>query len=98
MQMPENQLKLAQAAKTAKETEILDANVDEKVMKVATELEAEERREEQSVYEAAIARDKQEADEAAKKEDLRLKEKELDLQREVAAGSGTTTTTSVVNP
>ena len=97
-QLPESQLKLAQAAKTAKETEILDASVDEKVMIVATELEAEERREEEAVYEAAIAKDKQEADEELKREDLRLKEKELELQRETAAKSETTTTTSVVNP
>ena len=99
-QEADNTLKLAQAAKTEKEIERMDDASEKEAFEVANKLDAEDRREDSDVQKAAAAVTQAEAADFKAREDIRLREEELALQKEIAAKTPAegSKTTSVVSP
>ena len=97
-QEADNQVKLAQAEKTREETAQLVDKSDKEAFEIANKLDAEERREDEAAMKVAVDQDKQETADYKVREDLRLKERELDLQEEAMKKAETTSSTAVINP
>ena len=105
MQAPEGQKMMAEAEKTKAETGKIvadtakvDADVEKAAYDVANKLDAEDRREDADVEKAAAARDSADTADWKAREEIRLKERELELQLELADKAAEHKTTSVVSP
>lgn len=105
MQAPEAQKVLAEVAelnaragKTIAETDKVDAEVEEKVFSVATKIDAEDRREETDVENAAVNRDKANTADWKAREDIRLREIEMEELKRATQVAETTSATAVINP
>ena len=99
MQMPESQKMVAETAKIAAETGQIEAAVEEKAWNVANKVDAEERREEADVEKAAAARDTADTADWKAREDIRLRERELEITDSKQLDKATETkTTTVVSP
>ncbi len=105
MQMPEAQKlqaeagKLqAEAGKLGAETEKVGAEIEEKVYNVANKLDAEDRREDADVEKAAAQRDQADTADWKAREEIRLKEAELEILRETAKAAKEPGITGVASP
>ena len=98
MQLPEAQEATARIAKINAETGQIEATIEEKVWTVANKVDAEDRREEADVEKAAAQRDQADTADWKAREDVRLKDKELDILKEVQSKAAEAKVTGVVSP
>ena len=105
MQAPEAQKMMAEAEKLKAETGKIgadtakvDADVDKSAYEVANKLDAEDRREEADVEKAAAQRDTADTNDWKAREDIRLKEKELEQMIKIAEMAKESKATAVVSP
>ena len=97
MQAEAEKLK-AETGKISMEASKVEADVEEKVWNIANKVDAEDRREEADVEKAAAQRDTADTNDWKAREEIRLKEKELDILREVQLKAEENKVTAVVSP
>ena len=99
-QEADSQYKLAQADKVRREIDQMDDEAEKSAFEVANKLDAEDRREDSDVQKAAAAMTQAEAADFKVREDIRLRQEELELQKEIARKTPAdgNKTTSVVSP
>ena len=99
-QEPQNQKAMAEAAKITAETDRILDESEKDAFEIANKLDAEDRREDEAAMRAAADQDKAETADWKAREDIRLRERELDLQEKSIdqTPDDKKSATAVINP
>ena len=99
-QGPQNQKAMAEAAKITAETDRLMEQSEKEAFEIANKLDAEDRREDEAAMKAAADQDQAETADWKAREDIRLRERELDLQEKSIeqTSDDKKSATAVINP